>query len=819
MINKILFCDPPHPIDLQQKELEKKLPNDLLSFQDMDFSMASTSDEIFQCFQKIISYLKHESSKNNIKLIQFIFVSLQPNMFPFFLKSNLPECIPAALNKILSESRNELSSKIDELLYLFLSRLVESIMKSLNEPAMRSLQLFIVKADLRKSANLLRAMYASNRLTEWVDSKNKTGDSLQIILEAIHPAPIPQLPSLLASEIARCLIISTLFLGSLQCFDVENTKSLLVSCISRFLRYKPESFANPSTISCLREITTKKIIAPPLCELKSHSELVEIPNILQLVRFWLFIVGTYNPENLIQIASISSTLQSDVISFHYKIFGNNPRANDFFRKSLVIDGVCNFITFNEIPNNIHDLALFIRNRAHDSDKLPIYTAMLGQIISNVYHQIKSLPLCSCDASLMISCAKVISSLISYGLTVYPKIKTEGFEPLSSHYFETACAVAEAMVYSPLYPHRPNDNYISFLVKSAFDELAGTCATRPKEFLSYILNVTSNPAKCLLFTSGLNSPVVIEHHQSTWRHYIINNLFGILKMGLSLLTVPSNITINIVSSFYLTIVNFSVKMNFPPNLLYGILMAPLTLFNSVAEITLQAEPIRMFGKSEDSEYHENCSVINCFFGFIEKILENKYVKGFFNVNAGLTFWNHIKMTISPPFTAVSAQLAARSFRIITKLSDYSNSISPITSAGQRIFIDTIHYNELLEVIQMINEMTDCEYNTKVEKGVFALSIAELLASWCSPRPIAEAVKKNLNLVNTFKKLRFFACDAGEQFEILVDDILKTVEKYMTEIEESEALTDLIEIESELPKFSPSKKLCDMYFKIIQPSQTL
>lgn len=813
MLNNLLYSDPPHPNIPKEKGAKKSFPKELSSFKDIDFTNASTVEEIHRCFQNLITYLSRESSKNNIRLIRFIFSALEDNMFPFFLKSKLADSVVSALNKL----RNEFSNQVDDLLYLFLSRLTKSIIKSLNEPAIFNIQLLIVKGKLQRSGDLLRAMYASNRFTGWIESKNRTGASLQIILNAIHPARVTELPLLLASEIARCLIISALYLDTLEYFDIENIKFLLVSCISRFLRYKPESFANPSIIACLREISTPKIIAPPLHIVKNNLKLIEIPNILQSVRFWLFIIGTYNPEKIIEIASISPALQSDVLNFHFKFFENVPQSISFFKNSLVIDGVSNLIAFNEVPNNIHDLAIFLRNRSNETLKFPVFTKMLGQIISNIYHQIKSLPLCSCDASLMISSAKVICNLISFVPIANQKDIPSGFEPLSPHYFEAACAIAEAIVYSPLYPHYKTNNCISLLLKAAFDELACTCATKPKEFLSYILNVRPNPAKCLLFTSGLNSPIVIEHHQNTWKQYIINNLFGILKMGLSLLKVPSNITIDIVSSFYITIVKFSIKMEFHQKLIYGILMAPIILFNSISEIALQAEPIRMPESEEESDKnHKDNSVILCFLGFIEKIIENKYVKAFFNVNAGPVFWNQILTYISPPFTAISAQLASRSFRILARLSDYSNTINPQIVPGERILIDTVHYNDLLEIIQMLNGMTDCKFNSKMEKGVLALSISELLTAWCSPRPIAEAVKQNLDLQGLFEKIKLFAHDAGELFEKTINGILRNVESCFSAVDETEALSDLVQIEENIPKFVSSKKLTELYFKIAQNS---
>ena len=159
MLNKLLYSDPPHPQIPKASGVKKSLPKELSPFQDIDFTIASSKEEIIHCFQKLITYLNRESPKNNINLIRFIFSSLVDRMFPFFLKSGLADCV----NKIMSELRNEFSNQIDDLLYLFLSRLTRSIIKALNEPAILNLQTLIIKAKLRQSGDLLRAMYASNR--------------------------------------------------------------------------------------------------------------------------------------------------------------------------------------------------------------------------------------------------------------------------------------------------------------------------------------------------------------------------------------------------------------------------------------------------------------------------------------------------------------------------------------------------------------------------------------------------------------------------------------------------------------------------------
>ncbi|OHT15135.1 hypothetical protein TRFO_42699 [Tritrichomonas foetus] len=801
MYESILLHDPPHPHIPPKKEARKRLPDDLSNFQGIDFTIATTPEQIHRCFQSLVSHLRRETPKNNFKLISFIFTSLEASMFPLFVKSNLCECIASALDKIYQDSKNDNTKHIDDIILTFLTRLNIPLMQSLSEPTLQSLQHLIIKLKFVHSANLLRSMYSSIRFTKWVISQNRNGYSLQMILNSILPARILELPPELASEIARCLVISSLMLNSLPPFEIQETQQLLVSCISRFLKYRPEAFANASTVVCLREVATRSLIAPPLCEARKHPELVGIPNILQLIRFWIFNIGTKNINKLINYAAICPTLQAEIYSQHYKLFENDPKANYFFKRSLVIDSIANNMKFDEIPSDLHELAIFLISHSSDTLIVNAYTKQLGNIIAKVYRQIKELPPASSDANLMISCAKIMCSLISFESNYYQKMKIEGYEPLSPHFFCTAVAVGQAILSSPLYPHFPTKNYVSFLLKSAFDELSGICASRPKEFLTYLLNVSSNPAKCLMFCTGLNYPLVRDNHHNTWKNYIAANLSDVLKMGLSLLKVPNNITTGIVANFYLTIVKFAIKTQFTHKLLYGILMAPINLFNSVSEMALQTEPI----------YSAKTTI--CFLGFIEKILENPFVKSFFLVNVNINFWNRLKFFVSPEVSAISGQLAARSLKIIAKLSDYCNTINPQITGGQRILIDTIHYNVLIDIIKVLNQISECNFATFHDRGVIALSAAELLLSWCYPHPITEIVRNELN-PEFIPKIRNMAKESGPLFEPLVNSILNQVEENLKVVNNDQALEEFISLEENLPKFAPSKRLCGMFFRIVE-----
>ena len=216
---------------------------------------------------------------------------------------------------------------------------------------------------------------------------------------------------------------------------------------------------------------------------------------------------------------------------------------------------------------------------------------------------------------------------------------------------------------------------------------------------------------MLFTVGLNYPFVRDNYSSTWKNLISNNIESILRFGLSLLKIPRKITIQIVAKFYLTIINFALKMQLSHKLLYGILDAPLNIFNSVSDNLIKMEPINQLND------------FVCFLDFYNIIFENPFIKSFFIANANGEFWKNLKFFVSSPLSKISVNLTNKALNLLTKLSDYSNSINPRISSGQRIFIDTLHYSDLIDFISLLNNILPCDYQTNQEKCAFAQAILQ------------------------------------------------------------------------------------------------
>ena len=815
-MDNILECEPPHPIISVVPEYASKLSKDLSSFQDIDFTAAMNDDQIIRCFQNLNGHLSHEKPMMCIRLINFLLSNITEKLFPLFIENFLISSVTSALEKISREQITALK-ELDDVIFSFLHRLIIPFMKvhfidlQTNDQnsnkkgpiiaAMNNFQLFIAKSPkLPKSGDLLRAIHVSQRLTYWIAYKNKDGVSLEIILNAILPARINELPLPLSSEIARCLVIVAATFDLLECGNLLEIKRLLVSAIAKFLKYKPESFANPSTISCLMEIKTHSFIAPPLSDALDHAGNVELNSILQLVRFWLFIIGTNNKQKLLDMCSLCPALQSDIFARHSNKFIESNFAMNFFKQSLVTNTVADFIKYESIPkdDDFHNMAIFLRSHSNEKLKPEPYTNKLGVLLSNVYKTINSLPVISSDIDLMISCAKIVSSLISF-----EQLKIEGFERISPHFFQTAVAVAEAIIASPLYPHSPTSNYMSSLLQSSFEELAAACAGKPKEFLTYLLNVSPSLGKCMLFTVGLNYPFVRDNYSSTWKNLISNNIESILRFGLSLLKIPRKITIQIVAKFYLTIINFALKMQLSHKLLYGILDAPLNIFNSVSDNLIKMEPINQLND------------FVCFLDFYNIIFENPFIKSFFIANANGEFWKNLKFFVSSPLSKISVNLTNKALNLLTKLSDYSNSINPRISSGQRIFIDTLHYSDLIDFISLLNNILPCDYQTNQEKCAFAQAISELLLSWCYPLPILLIVKGSLT-EGFIKEIQQLIQQPGSEYPE-IENTLSQVEKCfnisISEKDAAKCIAEFVKLEEHLPQINSSKKLCSMYFKII------
>ncbi|KAH0793165.1 hypothetical protein GPJ56_002874 [Histomonas meleagridis] len=645
---------------------------------------------------------------------------------------NFLEVITDKLSQIACDGESILKNDFDMVVFnLISSNIVPIMAQYLFSPSFSRFQAFVVANEYPHTCDLLRTMYSSKRFTQWVMSPKRNSYSLDIILESIFPARVSELPPELSTEIARCLISASLLIKPLSSSDLKLTVSLLISTIARFLKYSPESFCNASTVYCLQQVKTSKIIAPPLADIRNHPELAKLDAVLQLVRFSNYHIHINNKYHLLKLASISPSMKAEILNHHFHKFQKDPKELKFLYNNIAIDTTAQNAIFNEFPDNLTELSILLRSQSKDKLKKLAYTEYLQKILNLIFVTIKNLPTASCNLSILVSSSKVMSSLIGYENYVFQKEirnthRFNGFEALSPHFIAVACAVAESMISSPLFPHFDCNNPSSFVLKAAFDDMSLTLISRPKELLTYLFNTDPTPCKCSILVSGLTSSSA-KPYLKNWKFYFIANITKLVQYGISLLKIPSEITVDITAQYYLSLVKFSVEQNLDKGLIQSLLSVPIELTCVIGKKTLEMEVIN----SQKTLSH--------FFSFIEKVLQSPIVKSFILLVARRDFWDSLFFWLNPNVMTLTTKLPSKIIRIFSKLSDFDNTMNNTLVGTQRVIVDCLHFHLVDIIIDHINNLRFEDLNVNIsERSLFVVSILQLLLSWCSPPPLASYV---------------------------------------------------------------------------------
>lgn len=445
-MNAVFHSDPPHPIAQSEEVANPIIPPEISEREDIIYTQASNQDELLSAFHSLADYLMETSGKDRYIAFQYSICYISEKMFPLLVTSNLLETISSILE--IETSKNT-KKEIDNNIYLMIKRCVIPFTQAIinDDQIICSFENSIIKSKLKKSIFLIRSIHTSIRLTQWVLNSNQDVHILQLILSSVRKIKMSAIPLPLATEIARCLIITTFILPTLSSSDLYFIRRDLIICIAKLLIDQPNSFANPSTIECLNyfnnheidynksnvnsstnslfpsdhktkkflaTISPKKIIAFPAIDALRIPEIVPINSILQQIRITLFSVNIYDLNNLLNIASISLSAQSAIIHRHPEIIKLELENKIFFGRCLSIDTTSKYIKFDKTPKNIVELASFLRSHNHKkSGRLNALTKDLDKIIVAVYMSIKRLPRVSVDYQTLISSAKIMSYFISH----------------------------------------------------------------------------------------------------------------------------------------------------------------------------------------------------------------------------------------------------------------------------------------------------------------------------------------------------------------------------------------------------------------------
>lgn len=749
MLKAVLTKEPPRPAEQTRESIIVKLPEEFQKIPELDVSAATDQNGLYEALTAIQRQLKTETQpERKHSLIVYSLNVIDPTMFEAFIDSNLAECITVFLPHFFAPE-----FKIDQSVMRFLANNIVPFVNHLQAPAIVKLQEAIVQGRLERCEKLLKAIYAGQRLRSWIATQNRNPYALKIILEAVLPAQIDELPIECSTEIARCLIISALLLKTMVDIDLRDTCRALVRCIVRFLKYAPMAFANSSTVYCLQKVATEEIIAIPLLDVRSHPDDVTIDSVLQLVRFALFARTVNDKSLLLNIASICPAACVEVLVARHEMFKDDPKAMKFLTSSIAVDSVAPFAVFDSIPEDLLELAIFLRSNSSERLKAKAMTRYVGQILHLVWSTIKEHVRGSTNVRVLVGAAKILSYLIGFDQPPFPTHQFRGFVAVTQHFYHVACLVADAIIASPLYPHQLSKNPISFQLKAAFEDLAGVLAAKPKDFLSYLLNVSPKPGHVMLLAAAIESAV--DASAKPWGNAIRVNLPNILKCGLGILKVPTEITSLIAARFYLALLTHTLKLGLPRLAFIPVLMSPVELTAAIGQVSFSVEDVT------------NASVILHYLGFLEKILDNSVLKSFIILHAQNQFWHPLFTWIDSKVAKIAPRVASRVFRIFAKLSDFANTMRPRVVGGQRLIFDALYHVMISRICDVINTITSDGLTTQ-EKGDMAISVLQLLLAWCDPLPVAAFVSSRVS-EDAVKKFVKMGAESGPYFQQISQDI--------------------------------------------------
>jgi hypothetical protein len=233
------------------------------------------------------------------------------------------------------------------------------------------------------------------------------------------------------------------------------------------------------------------------------------------------------------------------------------------------------------------------------------------------------------------------------------------------------------------------------------------------FLSFLLAEKCTPGRVLMLAVALGVP---NANNIRWFR---TKLPMITAFGLTLLKVPTDYGIVICTRFFfVTFVQVTVNCSFKFDMLYALLMAPIWLVCTVGEIVNQTDPFL------------NPIMFLKFLGFLEGIVNDPHVKTFVLTHAREDFWMVLNNAVRCGLDLMNGKLMGRVFRILARLSDFSCSLKPSCTGGQRIIFDCLSHPIVTCFVGPVEPMLDGGFKPP-ESGVLAVAALEILLAFCDP----------------------------------------------------------------------------------------
>ena len=829
-MNDLFGGNPPHPKIPMINNEEMTIPHSIKENDNVWFIETDDDENQKMYFKKIADLLLDDVFPEKYDLIIYMLNCVKESSFLHLFDTDLLEIITTTLEMFKFDDFQH--DEIDKTFHLFICRCITPFIQAINEKIVILFEDFIIKNCFEESINLLKVIHTAIKLTKWVSNDNKSSYALQIILHSLKDLKLAKIPSHLAIEIARCLVISSFFFNSFAYDDLNNLKSDFILCITNILLEHPYAFGNSSTVECLKYFNSHsknhKIIAPPLLEANEFPKFVSVNSILQLIYFILFSIHDYDYPILLKIASICPGTHSSILYYHPELaVMEEKNKKRFFTKCLSIKCASRFLNFEKIPNDLFELAIFLNSPNINISHLKVLTKKLNKTISNIYNSIRRLPRITSDIRALISNSNLLSFILIFASDYFDcdcnsaKGDTNSEETHESKFFNDYTIVPYFMMYlveklsdlivaSPIFPHIPNEDPYSFLLNKSFEELAYSVSFHPKSFLASLLASNSTPGRVFLLTSTI--AYIKENSNSSqrrksmkkeneWKNIINANINKIVHYGLSILKIPSEITCKIASDFFVSIINYICQERFSKNIIDLILYEPVEMFSKVMSFFTEYETI------------SNPKSTILFLGFLQRIIsKSPIIKTFFILKCSMFFVKMLKGLITLDIASLSGFLASRAIQIIAALSDYGNSLQPEVNVAQRLIFDVIHHNLLQSFIEELNQINFSLPMPTQERSILVFSITQLLVSWCEP-VVVTAYIANIISPNLISNCEMQANDMEEPFKSSILEMLSKVKQCFESSASNVDYSDFDRTQGKFPTDNPGKKLSGMFFSIL------
>ncbi|EAY20631.1 hypothetical protein TVAG_163270 [Trichomonas vaginalis G3] len=761
-----LFSTPKKKVKQENKQdiPAPKLPEDVIISDDCNIQTGIQNYSLDSIFFNLNSFLQTQNSNQIQKILKYIMDSINEDNFIDFFNSQLFENI----NKTYFQLNEDTTIKD------FIQRNLKLLARCTEYPTYSLFERTISASTFQESKKILQFINYAKNIANWLHKSEKNGYELYILMKLnfVGCVDLNTIPLVILSEIARCFVSIALVLSSLDIPYSSRSLAYISSHLLRILKYCPNAFNNPSIIHCLSLLEENKYPTPSIMKLRQLNSPQAILPTLLLIKASLNVMNIKGIETVLDANSFLQSSGYGIISEKLNNQKNRSQILEYVKKTADIDEINENISFEAIPEDINELAIFLCQRKRNHALFQNAVSLnLGKILNIVFTSVKSLTLPTADLKTLVSSANIMRALSSLEI---PSFLGDS-NSISIHFVHIIIMIFNAALSSPLYPHKES----AFLLQPCVElyqtilNLGGCLSKEMFIVFDYIFSVSTSPGA----VQALDFIICNAKNDQKDTKFIITRAILIAKTILNLLVIPSHIGSAIAATCYSDFIKYLVINNAPMKTIYDIMFTPQDIYCQMSD---------MCSSEKSSKVRE--SFCHTMF-FLEKLLENPYYKSYLVMRGTGRFWNSIMFWLNSPMT-ITSKIKISIIKILTKMTDYDNTVAYEYNGAQRLVTDVLHFNFLGGILNSILKIDFLNYND-VEKVTIIESIIQFLLSLCDPLRVCqftasiideEFMNKIFDVIS--KSPEEIKSKLTEIYEIVIDTFKKSssVEKVVPSIQD-------------------------------------